>query len=323
MPNLVLRFDMRNPDFGASTRELYDAAIDMAVWGEEQGFDLIQLSEHHCSDDGYLPSPLVLASAMMARTRRIRVRFSLIILPLNNPLKLAEDLAVLDVISNGRVEVIFGGGYVPEEFEMFGVNLKERGALMEEGIEAIKQAWSGETFTYRGRTARVLPRPVQQPHPPIWMGGSSRIAARRAARLADNFYTPNPELYQVFRDASIERGHDPGPWANIGSGFLLVSEDPEREWQRLAPYILHECNSYGRWQQQTNTAGQYVELEDVQTLRGTGLYPVLTPAEALAYARDRGERGNVTLHPLISGYPPAWAWDHLRLFAKTVLPHLR
>ena len=123
MPNLVMRFDMRNPDFGADTQSLYDAAIEMAIWAEDHGFDILQISEHHGTDDGYLPSPMVLASAMLARTPRIRLRFSLIILPLNDPLKIAEDLAVLDVISHGRVEPIFGGGYVPD-----------RGAFLVEGL---------------------------------------------------------------------------------------------------------------------------------------------------------------------------------------------
>ena len=155
MPQLLLRFDMRNPDFGADQRALYDAALDMAQWADEHGFDAIQISEHHGSDDGYLPSPIVLAAAMAARTSRIRLRMSLIILPFHDPLRVAEDLAVLDIISHGRLEVVVGAGYVPEEFEMFGVELKDRGTLMESKIAALKNAWSGEAFDYEGRRARV------------------------------------------------------------------------------------------------------------------------------------------------------------------------
>jgi alkanesulfonate monooxygenase SsuD/methylene tetrahydromethanopterin reductase-like flavin-dependent oxidoreductase (luciferase family) len=323
MPNLIMRFDMRNPDFGASTGDLYQAALDMAVWADEQGFDCLQISEHHGSDDGYLPSPLVLAAAMAARTRRVRIRFALIILPLNDPLKLAEDLAVLDIISGGRIEVIFGGGYVPAEFEMFGIELAERGKLVEEGIEAIVTAWRGQPFTYRGRNALVLPRPVQRPQPPVWMGGSSKIAARRAARIADNFYTPDPALYEVFRQEAITLGNDPGPWANIGTGFLVVSENPASEWQRMAPFILHECNSYGRWLQSGGADGQYMEIDDITLLQDGGLYPILTPDQALDYARERGDDGNICLHPLISGMPPEWGWQQLQTFSATVLPHIR
>jgi len=105
MADLLLRFDMRNPEFGASSQALYDAAIEMSVWAEEHGFYGVQLSEHHASEDGYLASPIVLAAAIAARTRRIRLRFALLLLPINNPLRIAEDLAILDIISGGRIEV--------------------------------------------------------------------------------------------------------------------------------------------------------------------------------------------------------------------------
>ena len=323
MVNLLMRFDMRNPDFGASTSELYKAAIEMSVWAEEKGFDTIQISEHHGSDDGYLASPIVLAAAIASRTKRIRLRFSVITIPFNNPLKLAEDLAVLDVISEGRVEVIFAGGYVNEEFEMFGVDPKDRGLLVEEGIAAIKQAWTGEPFEYRGGKALIRPQPVQKPRPPIWLGGSSKVAARRAARIADHFYTSDKPLYDIYREEAIKLGTDPGPWADIGTGFMVVAENPEQEIKRLEPYILHETNSYSRWIQDSGTEGQYVEMDDARPLVEMGLYPVLSPEQAIVYADERGQDGNVCLHPLISGLPPAIAWEHLNAFAEFLLPHLK
>src|ERR1700761_8422980 len=165
MPNLNLRFDMRNPQPGTDKAELYKAAIEMAVWADARGFDTVQFSEHHGSPDGYLPSPIVLAAAVAARTKRLKIRFGVLLLPLHDPIRLAEDLAVLDIVSNGRLTVAFGAGYAAHEFEMFGVDLKDRVKLIEEGIAAIKSAWTGEPFIYRGRRARVMPTPVQQPHP--------------------------------------------------------------------------------------------------------------------------------------------------------------
>ncbi len=323
LPQLVLRLDLRNPEFGAPTSELYRAALEMSAWADEQGLACIQLSEHHASDDGYLPSPLVLAAAIAARTCRIRLRISLIPLPLNNPLKLAEDLAVLDQVSNGRLEVVFGAGYVPAEFEMFGVAMNERGKLVEEGVDAITRAWSGEPFEYRGRQARVLPRPMQQPRPPLWLGGNSPAAARRAARIADYFFTHDPDLYEVFRQAGIELGKDPGPWANCGTGFLVATPDPEAEWQRMAPYLLHECNSYGRWQAQSAMDGQYEEIADVAILRATGLYPILTAEQTRDHLAALAPRDQVCLHPLISGFPPEQAWQQLHYFASEVLAPAR
>jgi len=323
MADILLRLDMRNPAFGADRETLYRAALEMAAWADEHGLYGVQFSEHHASEDGYLPSPVVLGAAIAARTRRLRLRFALILLPLNNPLKIAEDLAVLDILSGGRVEVVLGAGYVPAEFEMFGVDPAERGRLMEEGIAALKAAWRGEPFRYRGRGALVRPRPLQQPHPPLWMGGSTPAAARRAARLSDYFYTENRELYRHFEAERERLGLAPVPFRDLGTGFLAVSEDPDAEWARMAPFVLHECNSYGRWSAAAATNSQYTEVTDAGALRASGLYPVLRPREAVDYIRARGPGAQLLLHPLISGMPPAIGWDQLRCFAEQVLPQLR
>ncbi len=323
MPQLLLRFDMRNPDFGADQRALYDAALDMAEWADEQGFDCIQISEHHGCEDGYLPSPIVLASAMAARTKRIRLRMALIILPFHDPIRVAEDLAVLDIISKGRLEVVVGAGYVPEEFAMFGVELKDRGTLMESKINALKQAWTGERFIYEGRPAQVTPRPVQRPHPPLWMGGSSKPAARRAARMVDYFYTENRALFEEFNTERERLGKDAIPFMELGSGFFVVSDDPDAEWERMAPHILFECNSYGKWQASSAMQGQYLEMTDAAPLRETGLYPIIKPDEVADYLDRLGDNAQLCLHPLIAGQDPTYGWQQLESFSRVVMPHLK
>ena len=323
MPQLLLRFDMRNPDFGADQRALYDAALDMAEWADEQGFDCIQISEHHGCEDGYLPSPIVLASAMAARTKRIRLRMALIILPFHDPIRVAEDLAVLDIISKGRLEVVVGAGYVPEEFAMFGVELKDRGVLMESKINALKQAWTGEPFTYEGRPTQVTPRPVQRPHPPLWMGGSSKPAARRAARMVDYFYTENRALFEEFNAERERLGKEAIPFMELGSGFFVVSDDPDAEWERMAPHILFECNSYGKWQASSAMQGQYLEMTDAAPLRETGLYPIIKPDEMADYLDKLGDNAQLCLHPLIAGQDPTYGWQQLENFSRVVMPHLK
>ena len=323
MPQLLLRFDMRNPDFGADQRALYDAALDMAEWADERGFDCIQISEHHGCEDGYLPSPIVLASAMAARTKRIRLRMALIILPFHDPIRVAEDLAVLDIISNGRLEVVVGAGYVPEEFAMFGVELKDRGTLMESKINALKQAWTGEPFTYEGRPVQVTPRPIQRPHPPLWMGGSSKPAARRAARMVDYFYTENRALFDEFNTERERLGKDAIPFTDLGSGFFVVSDDPDAEWERMAPHILFECNSYGKWQASSAMQGQYLEMTDADPLRETGLYPIIKPDEVAEYLDKLGDNAQLCLHPLIAGQDPKFGWQQLESFSRVVMPHLK
>ncbi|WP_372749069.1 LLM class flavin-dependent oxidoreductase [Litorivivens sp.] len=323
MPKLLLRFDMRNPDFGADQRALYDAALDMAEWADQQGFDCIQISEHHGCEDGYLPSPIVLAAAMAARTKRIRLRMALIILPFHDPVRVAEDLAVLDIISNGRLDVVVGAGYVPEEFAMFAVELKDRGRLMESKITALKNAWTGEPFTYEGRPVRVTPRPLQKPHPPLWMGGSSKPAARRAARMVDYFYTENRELFAEFNAERQRLGKSAIPFMELGSGFFVVAENPDAEWQRMAPHILFECNSYGKWQASSAMQGQYLEMTDAEPLRQTGLYPIIRPTEVDSYLDALGDNAQLCLHPLIAGQAPADGWRQLNDFATHVLPRLK
>ncbi len=322
MPNLVMRFDMRNPQPGVDKRALYQAAIEMAVWADEHGFDTIQFSEHHGSDDGYLPSPVVLASAIAARTKRVGLRFGVALLPLYHPIKLAEDIAVLDIISGGRVTAVFGAGYARHEFEMFGVDPADRAKLMEEGVETIKNAWTGEPFLYQGRRARVTPTPVQKPGPAIWLGGSSPAAARRAARIADHFYGADPALYDAFRAEAIRLGRDPGPYRDIGTGFFVVTDDPDAEWEKMGAYIAHEVRSYSEWSNSGDTIQNKFPPPELTVLKSIGAYPILTPEEGLKYTLERGPNGDLSVHPLISGMPPEIGWAQLERFARDILPKL-
>ena len=164
----MIRFDLRSPAFGAATRDLYREAIDMAEYADRHGFDFVNLSEHHGSDDGYNPSPIVLGGAIAARTCKLRITLGALILPLHDPIRVAEDVAALDNISAGRVTLVAAAGYVPSEFAMFGRAMKGRGKVLEEGVEVLRRAWSGEPFEYRDGAVRVTPRPVQDPLP-IWI----------------------------------------------------------------------------------------------------------------------------------------------------------
>jgi alkanesulfonate monooxygenase SsuD/methylene tetrahydromethanopterin reductase-like flavin-dependent oxidoreductase (luciferase family) len=229
---------------------------------------------------------------------------------------------VLDCVSGGRIDVVFGAGYARHEFAMFGLDPRERVARVEEGVAAVKAAWTGQPFEHRRRRVTVRPTPLQQPRPPIWLGGSSPAAARRAARIADYFYTGEQALYDVYREEARRLGADPGPWRDIGSGFLVVAEDPDAEWARLAPYIEHEVQSYQSWIGGSGDATNAYQFVDLSLVRASGAYPILTPAAARAYADARGADGDLTVHPLIAGLPPAIAWEHLERLRREVLPHV-
>jgi len=323
VPRVLLRYDMRAPAFGATPAALYAAALEQTAFGDAHGFDAVQLSEHHGSDDGYLPSPLVLAAAIAGRTRRLRLELAALILPLHDPLRVAEDVAVLDLVSGGRIDLVIGAGYVPAEFAMFERAIADRPRLVEEGMRALEQAWTGEPFLYRGRTVRVTPRPLQRPRPSLALGGSSPAAARRAARLADRFVPALPYLWSHYRKERERLGLSVPHAGRVGPLFLHVAEDPDAAWAQIAPHALHEANAYGRWMTEAGSAGPYRPMPDANALRASGMYRVVTPDACVTLAEELGPAGTLLLHPLMGGLPPELGWSSLELFAGRVLPRIR
>jgi alkanesulfonate monooxygenase SsuD/methylene tetrahydromethanopterin reductase-like flavin-dependent oxidoreductase (luciferase family) len=325
MPLFMLRYDLRAPSFGnASHAQLYRTALDQCAWADEQGFFSVTLSEHHGSPDGYLPSPRVLAAAVAARTRKLRILIAALIAPLHDPIALAEDLAVLDLLSDGRVTPLLSGGYVASEFEGFGKKLGDRKAYMDEIVDVLTRAWTGEPFEYRGRRVRVTPCPKRRPRPPVWMGGSSVAAARRAARCADYFIPSQPEYFEIFRQERLALGKpDPGPPPHQSDIFVYVADDPDATWEEIAPYLLHETNAYGRWVAEAGTASPYDIFDNTDDLRASGRYPIFTPDELIEKARGMGPLEPVLLHPLAGGMDPDLSWESLRLVETRVLPALR
>lgn len=325
MPLLGLRYDLRCPAFGGlEPAELARTALEQCAWADRLGFATVTLSEHHGSPDGYLPSPLVFGAAVAARTTSLRILVASLVAPLHDPIRLAEDVAVLDVVSGGRVIPVVSGGYVESEFRTFGKRLAERAEIMEGIVPLLERAWSGEPFEHRGATVRVTPRPVQRPRPPVFMGGSSAAAARRAARHADHFIPALPELFDVFREERVRLGKpDPGPLPRTAGNFLYVADDPDAAWERIAPYALHETNAYGAWIAEAGTAGPYRPTDDADALRATGQYPIVTPDELVETARGMGPLDTLLFHPLMGGMAPELSWASLRLFEEKVLPRLR
>jgi alkanesulfonate monooxygenase SsuD/methylene tetrahydromethanopterin reductase-like flavin-dependent oxidoreductase (luciferase family) len=318
-----LRFDFRNPEIaGTSTAGRYSAALDMAEWADGLGCVSIAVSEHHGSADGYLPSPIAMLAAMAARTTNVRFVIAALIAPFHDPLRLAEDMVVLDNLSKGRVDLIVAGGYVPEEFEMFGVRMRERGHRVTEAVATLKAAFSGAPFDYRGRTVRITPAPFRPGGPSISLGGTSEAAARRAARIADGFLPSVPEVWEYYRDEVRKLGGpDPGPCPVGQNRVVALAEDPERGWEQMAPFFLHETNSYGIWQGQADIIPTYRTVADADELRATGQYRVVTPEQLVEELRA-APVPFVMLHPLCGGMPPDLAWSSLRLFETQVLPAL-
>jgi alkanesulfonate monooxygenase SsuD/methylene tetrahydromethanopterin reductase-like flavin-dependent oxidoreductase (luciferase family) len=321
-----LRFDFRNPELAGTTMaERYQAALDMAEWADGLGFVIIVLSEHHGSDDGYLPSPLAMAAAMAARTKQARIQIAALIAPFHDPLRLAEDIAVVDLLSNGRLDLVVANGYVPGEFAMFDCELSDRVRRTTETVTTLKQAWTGEPFEFRGRTVQVRPTPAQPGGPKISLGGSGPKAARRAARIADGFMPSDGSIWEVYREEMLALGKpDPGPHLGGDTSAFHLAHDVEQGWKEYAPFALHEVNAYGEWMASAGLGreGGYVTTDDTDALRATGQYRVLTPDDLVAEIRGKGEYGFTLFHPMAGGVPPGMAWESLRLFEHEVLPRL-
>lgn len=316
----VVRFDMRAPDWGTPRGQLYAAALEMAEYADKQGLDVLSLAEHHGVDDGYCPSSITLAAAMAARTSRIALRLSAIVVPLHDPLRLAEELAVLDIIANGRTSLVAVGGYVHSEFAMFDQDYTKRGRAVEETITTLRAAWTGEPFAFRGRTVQVTPRPAN-PDFPIYLGGASEVVARRAGRIADGFIVHDPALHRIYVEEAERLGRKTTPASPIGGpAAIFVSEDPERTWAIIGPHAVHEAESYGKWQAAENVQSAYKHATTVADVRSSGAFLVATPDECIALGRQGMD---LMLHPLVAGLDPAIGWESLHLLVEKVLPGLR
>ncbi|MFJ4327696.1 LLM class flavin-dependent oxidoreductase [Streptomyces tricolor] len=321
MPVTVVRFNLVAP--GASPAALsarYRAALEMAAYADGHGITTVQTEEHHGAENNWLPSPFAFAGAVFGATRRIAVTVSAVIGPLHDPLRLAEDIAVLDLLSGGRLVTVAGIGYRPEEYDLFGVDWRRRGRIQDELLETLLKAWSGEEFVHRGRRVRLTPRPYTDPHPLLLVGGSSRAAARRAARLGLPFFPSAhlPELEAYYKEKLTEYGTE--GWTLMPAAetpLLHLAEDPDRTWAEYGGHFLHEARTYASWQSDGIRSAVRSAATSVAELRAEGVYRVLTPEQCVAQGLD-----SLVLHPLVGGMPVEEGWRSLRLFAERVVPAL-
>jgi alkanesulfonate monooxygenase SsuD/methylene tetrahydromethanopterin reductase-like flavin-dependent oxidoreductase (luciferase family) len=325
-------YDFRNPPGSPlTTPDLYAAVLEQVGWLDELGYDQVWFTEHHFVDDGYLPSWVPVAGAVAARTRRLRISTDITLLPFQHPLRLAEDLAVLDNLSNGRIEVGVGMGYARHEFTGFGIPRSRRVSLTEEGVEVLQRAFAGGRFSYEGRRhrftdVRLTPEPVQPGGPPIWMAAMGRPGAERAARYGLNLLPQGApqEVLEPWRAAMVEHGHDPStrrvgiirPW--------LVTDDRDRDWPPIREAERYKARIYADW---LDDSGDAVSLQ----LTGSADpipqdWVVGDEAAVLEGLTSFIETYGVT--DLVTwgappGIHPERLNDSLERFARTVMPALR
>ena len=324
---ISLAFDMRAPDLGTPVPDLYAAAIDMARWADEQGLAGLLLMEHHGSEDGYLPQPFTLAGAMAAVTQRIYFMLGAVILPLHDPVDIAEKIAVLDLISKGRLGVILGAGYVPSEFAMFGKSMRDRAKAMDDGIEIILRALKGERFEHQGRPIFVRPLPTCDPHQILMVGGGVPATARRAAKFDLGFGPMSGDLVDVYLAECEKLGRKPRrfnrPLPGLPQGVHLC-EDAEAGWKVIEPHVAHVIRAYATWADQEGEGSNspFKGLDDPAKLRDAGIFVAWTPDMLIERLRELPNHTGITLQPLIGGLSPDEGWKSLKLLEET-LPRIR
>src|SRR5690349_11310277 len=286
------QLDFRNPPgSGRSFQELYAECLSQVEACEAAGFDSIWLTEHHFTDDGYLPAMMPAAAAIAGRTRRVTIGTYVLLAPFQHPLKLAEDTAVVDVISGGRLRLGIGLGYRAEEFVCFGIPRAERTDRTLAPIDILWQAWFGERFDFHGKYfhfhgARVLPTPVSKPYPELLWGAGAPKAIQRAAKLDMSFAcVGGRKEIGIYLDALKASGKDPARYSVVNSRVVYVADNEDEAWRDTRDPLMYQAELYGKWLKAAQALGggkgDVLIRPDPDRLRRTS---ILGPAQ---YVKER------------------------------------
>ncbi len=276
-PTLGLYFDFRNPEpWRRDPARYYGWHLDLIEEADRRGIGSIWVTEHHFVDDGYLPQPLTALAAIAARTSRARLGTGVIVAPLQHPMQIAEQAALVDVMSGGRLELGLGAGYVAPEFEAFGADISRRYHDTDHALAEVGRILAEGDCT---------PGPVQDPVP-VWAGYLGPIGARRAGRLGVGLLTLRRDSYPIYRAALADAGHDPGAARMGGVVDFLLADDPEEAFERVLPHRTHQLNSYRlNAAKGSGRTPRVITLDEVREGKGSGVIApllVLTAEEAVA-----------------------------------------
>lgn len=322
-------YDCRHVPGGDMTMtDVYAATIEQAVLADDLGFDHVWFTEHHFLEDGYLPAFQPLAGAIAARTKQIRISNDIALLPLYHPIRLAEELAVLDQISNGRMEFGIGMGYVPKEFDAFGVPLRNRVSMTDEAIEILRLAWGEGPFSFKGKRYNlsnidVHPKPVQPGGPPLWIAAMKEPGALRAARFGTNLLPQGrrEEVLDPWRDAVNAKGEDPDDYRVGIIRSVYVTDDRERDWPKIREAERFRMGVYGSFMAETP--------DDYGWGSSDGIPQNVIVGDATQVTQEISEFINtygitdIATSGLPPGIEPEFMAANLERLASEVIPNLR
>ncbi|MAO73600.1 MAG: hypothetical protein CL409_05955 [Acidimicrobiaceae bacterium] len=321
-------YDCRHVPGGQMTMtDVYSATVEQAVLADKLGFDHLWFSEHHFLEDGYLPAFQPLAGAIAARTTQIRISNDIALLPLYHPVRLAEELAVLDHISNGRMEFGIGMGYVPKEFEAFGVPLKNRVSMTDEAIEILRLAWKDEPFSFKGKryelsNINVYPKPVQPLGPPLWIAAMKEPGALRAARFETNLLPQGrrEDVLDPWRNELKAQGKDPNDYRVGIIRSVYVTDDKERDWPVIREAERFRMGVYNTFMAETPDEYGWGSGDGIPQNVIIG-----TPSEVIGQLKafiDAYGITDIATSGLPPGIDPEFMAANLERLAREVIPEL-
>ncbi|MEA2477617.1 MAG: hypothetical protein QOC87_1816 [Actinomycetota bacterium] len=288
---------------GRSFTQEYSDYLTLVQQVEEHGLDSAWVSEHHFSADGYLPSLLVMLAAFATVTSRIELGTGVVLAPFHDPIRLAEDFAVVDQLSGGRAICGLGIGWRDEEFRAFDIDVASRTRRLSEIVSILRGAWGEERLTFHGRyydyeSVAVTPKPARVP--PILIGGFADAAVRRAGRIGDGYISSRAQpdrVREAFEMASFEwnkAGKEGAPVVALLQN-AFVTDDPERDWPLVAAGTGHQLGVYAGWRAGTDVEGKPLEVmpPDDDELRASTAFG--TPTEVIDYLKETAA--------LLSSYP--------------------
>jgi alkanesulfonate monooxygenase SsuD/methylene tetrahydromethanopterin reductase-like flavin-dependent oxidoreductase (luciferase family) len=325
-----LIWPFRNPPIGEtrrSTVDVYHDSLDEIVAAEEMGYSSAWLTEHHFTEDDYLPSVMPALAAAAVRTSTIRIGTYVLQSPLHEPVRLAEDAAVVDVLSKGRLDLALGVGYREEEFAGLGIDRKTRGRRHDESTQILQRAWQDGPMSFDGKIftvpeVNVTPKPVQRPIP-LWLGGTSRPVLERIARLGVPGVAGRPvrEDMDYFLEQLVLHGRDPRQIDYMPFRFIWVDRDHDRARRVAMPFAQWVIGNYQQWFGEAGTTKQVFEGEIERLgIFGSPEYCI----DRLGRFLDKGAYAPVKtliLQPPLLGFDHVESMRMMETFASEVMPH--
>lgn len=319
-------YDFRNPpQWRRPWEDLYGEILDVVSWTEEAGFGGAWVPEHHLAEDGYMPSPLIALTAMAARTKRIKLGSGIALAPLYQPVRFAEDCAVLDIVSGGRLEMGLAIGYRRREYDALGVDFTKRGRIFDEWLHIVTRLWAGEEVSLEGQYFTLKGAKLAPPAPrgriPLYLGSFTDKAMERVARYGDGFIGSG-ELCDLYADKLREQGKDQTS-ARVRSTdlFFAVAHDPEKAMDELAPYYHHVNNTYGEWFAEDKAVEGATSMS-LEAFKASGILQIMTPDAAIAMLKAKQERMPLehVMMMMPPGLPAARFVEYAGVFAREVIP---